>query len=124
MKTTVLAILNSASVLQGLSNTEMKLTTAYRVKKLCDECNIINAKFEEKRIELLKKHAKYDKKEDSYSFPDKDTKALNTFNKAINEVVAEEIEIIASPLTLEELGGIEVKPNQLSSLEWFLDDVG
>jgi len=120
MKVTVLNILNSKSLLETLSKSQMKMGVAYSVGKLLKEVQDITISFEERRNNLVKKMGKLDEKTGNYGFEDNE-KGLEQLNKKVKALADEEIDLSFSPILLKDLGDIETTPIEIAAADWFID---
>ena len=125
MKVKVEIIIGCSAILQTFSTTKMKIGTAYKIRKIIDECNIIFRESERRRIELLQElNAVPNKETKKYEFPKDNPEAENLFNSRVSEITNQEVEIDVPLVTIAELDnidGIEIEPALMDQIEWFLD---
>ena len=124
MKIKLTNILNAVPILQELGNTKLPIASAYKVRKIIAECNILTAAFDKERQALLKIHAVLSKDKKTYHFDKKKPDDLAAFNEAILKMTNEDIEIEIPKLTLKELEGhVDIEAGRLEATEWFLEEV-
>lgn len=125
MKVTINDILNAANIVRVLGNTPMKAKSAYKIVKLK---NIIEKEyntFQEIRDNVIKKYGEYDEngnlkiKDNNYIIKEE---CYNDFNREINELLNEEIDISVSPLEMNDFEEHTFTPNDMEALAPFIAD--
>ena len=119
MKLTNGKIYSAAGVLQKLSTTKLPIKVAYTLKRNIDRLNKPFKLINEQRVELVKKYGEpmKDKPEEFIVSPEK----REEFFKEFNELMDFEEEVDIRKLTIDELGDVEITPEELSIIEFMLD---
>ena len=114
MKLANSTVYNSIDSLTKLSNCDMPIKIAYKIKKNLDvlrnQANFIN----ERRNELINKYGKDGKIEQT------DTEAIKKFVNDFNELLAIEEDLEVTPIDVEGLEGIMLSINDLDNLAFML----
>lgn len=126
MTVTVQNIVESQEVMRVLSNKSLRGRTAFKVarllKKIEEELNTFN----DTRVKLIESYAKKDEDgnfvtndKNEYQF---DTENANKFVAEINKLLAEEIQIEANPIKIDELEDLDFTPAEMAQLEPFIEE--
>ena len=115
---------NIGSGLMEILKIELPVKPSYWLARIANKIGSEQKAFETTRMNLVKKHAKKDKKGNPLVIKDKDGKPTNNydvpdieaFNKEFNELTEQEIEINIDPIKLDALGDIKIKPVILAKL--------
>lgn len=114
MKLANSTVYNSINSLAKLSNCDMPIKIAYKIKKNFDvlkkQADFIN----ERRNELINKYGKDGKIEQT------DTKAVEKFVNDFNEMLAIEEDLEVTPIDVDSLEGIMLSVNDLDNLAFML----
>lgn len=111
-------ILNLQPVLQGLLDVKLPIKVAYRLNKLTNKLASEMKFYEEKRLELIKELGEKVKDKDG-----KETEQIQVlkenepeFYEELKKVLELEIEIDYEPISLTELGDIQIESKFISPL--------
>ncbi len=114
MKLANSTVYNSINSLAKLSNCDMPIKIAYKIKKNFDvlkkQADFIN----ERRNELINKYGKNGKIEQT------DTEAVEKFVNDFNELLAIEEDLKVLPVSMASLGDIMLSVNDLDNLSFML----
>jgi|APFre7841882654_1041346.scaffolds.fasta_scaffold154422_1 hypothetical protein len=116
MKIKLSDILNSKTILEKLGSTKFEdgLIIYYLIKNIKNLSNEVD-NFEKARISLVEKYGI--KKENGISEVTQENKDI--FNKEINAIVAEEVEVNIFPINPSKISGFT--PFELMPIEWLLE---
>lgn len=123
---TLETIINSADSLRALAQKELKGKTAYRVSRMLRELDKEYTLFNETRSELIKKYGAKDENgellvnENGDYTLEKDH--VDEFYKEINDLLRNEVELNANKIDINELAELNFTPNEMLSLEPFIDE--
>jgi len=116
---------NIGSGVMEILKIELPVKPSYWLARIATKIDSELKAFETARMNLIKKHAKKDKKGNPLVIKDKDGKPTNNFdvpdieafNKEFKELTEQEFEINVDPIKLDALGDIKIKPVILAKLE-------
>jgi len=120
MKVKLVVILNSVPVLRELNELDTKLSLAYKLKKIVDECQGVAVAFDEKRVKLATDMGGVLNKEKSHYVFKAKTKEVE-FNKAVEKLLDDDMEleiptIHATVLERE----LTIAASKIQFIEWFV----
>ena len=114
----VVDIVNSVPVINELMTLKMKISVSYKLKKIADEASIVLDQFNEARTELLTEFGTLDEAGTKYNFADGNEVK---FTEALNKYVDDDVKLTTPTISLAELDGVEIEPNKIGMIMWFLD---
>lgn len=113
----------SVNILNKISKASLPLITSFKIGKFFEKAQKELSLFEQKRIELVRKYAKKDKKGEVIEKDMKvDEKNLEDFSKEFNELGAIESEADFEKLKLSSLVNIELPPSDIGLISEFIED--
>ncbi len=119
MKITLGEILNGKNSLEKLISKEIKIKTAFKLSKLAKMVTEEMQLYEEQRIGLVKKYGdEPDEKGATAVKPENNQK----FIEELTELTGVEVELDFEPISVDELGDIEISAGDLSLIEKFLSE--
>lgn len=126
MTVTVQNIVESQEVMRALSNKQLRGRTAFKLARLLKKLEAELVTFNETRVKLIETYAKKDddgnfvtNDKNEYQF---DADNANKFVAEINKLLAEEIQIDANPITIEEIEDLDFTPAEMAQLEPFIEE--
>ena len=126
MTVTVQNIVESQEVMRALSNKQLRGRTAFKVARLLKKLEAELTTFNDTRVKLIETYAKKDddgnfvtNDKNEYQF---DTDNANKFVAEINKLLAEEIQIDANPIMIEEIEDLDFTPAEMAQLEPFIEE--
>ena len=114
----VYQIINSVGVLNEIMANKLPIAVSYKLKKVADEANIILEQFNEKRTSLLEELGTMNDAGTGFQFSDENR---DKFNEKLTIFGEEEVDVVMKKLTIDELGSVEIEPNKLTLIEWFIE---
>lgn len=118
-------LLNSVDSLKQLSNRPVKARLAYMAAKIIKEADVEVANFNEARLKLINQYSekdengtiKTDEKNNVLLIPDK----INDFNSELSDLLNTQIVFNTNKLKMEDLDELEFTPNEIITLEPFIE---
>ena len=126
MTITLQNILESQETMQQLSTKALRGRTAYQVARLIKKLETELTTYNDTRLKLIERYAK--KKDDgSYELNNNNEYQFTPENMQIyvgeiNNLLQEQIEIDANPLSLNDLEDLEFTPAEMVALEPFIEE--
>ena len=122
-KVTVERIFKSQQSLNEILNSNLKASVAYKLSRIAAKVSGEMKVFDEQRRKLVEKYGETDD-EGNTKVPES---SREEFNKEINDMFKEEIDIDLSKISVEDLvdskaNEIDVKGSTLINLDWLLKD--
>lgn len=125
IKIKIVDIVNGTEALQKLAKTELKAKLAWQVSKLLKTVEQEMQIFNDTRMSAVKKYGEKDENGELITDDNGNCKILDNnlalFNKEINELLNNEIEINANKLKISDLEEINFTPSEIAALENFID---
>ena len=118
-------MINGLPVFQILKTKELRARTAFAVARLIRDIEQEYKVFEQARKDIILKYAEYDENHELKLVNDNVTLApenIEKCNKELEELLATPIELNANYLTIDELDGIDLTPEQGFSLLPFINE--
>lgn len=121
MKIKITDLITSNAVLNELFSQKMNGAVAFKVSEIIQEMEYRLKTFEEVRTKLVTDNGGvYDEGKKKYNFENDETE--EKVNKEFEELIQQEVEIHARPLTLTDLDKIpEAQPLQMRVLRWAIE---
>src|SRR5690242_13513656 len=121
MKVKLAEIIDGVPSLNILAETKFPTKVAYRIKRLTDKLNPMLKTYEEKRVELVKEYGtEVESEKGEKSTQVTDSEKIPVFLEKLNELRAVEEDVDFEPISVKELGAVEVAPKDL--LSWIFTD--
>jgi len=119
MKVKANLIVSAVAILKTIDLTVMKLSTAYKVRKVLNECQVAIEDFESRRLKLAEKYGTLNEEGTKYDFgSDEDTEKFQAEMKALMD---DEINIKIKPIPVALLDDyISIEPVNIPFIEWFI----
>ena len=118
-------IITNNNLFREIHNKPMTARAAFKVARLIRELDKENEMFDKQRIEIIKQYAKRDENGDMVEENNQviiDENKLNEFEKEFNSLLETQVEVNAEKLNIEDLGDIQLTPQQTMSLEKFINE--
>lgn len=113
MKTTIKSILNATDTLSRLAERPLPVKQSYRLAKLVKSVKAEMSIYDSERIKLCERYGTLNKEKNNYDINDWDG-----FNKEINELQSQEVELDVKPI---DIGGLELTARDIISIEPFIE---
>jgi hypothetical protein len=117
MKIKLSAILDAMNAFRKLSDAELSLGTAYKLKRFTDEIQKELAFFDERRFAMVDKHGKFDT---NGAFVPTDAAHNIAFAGEFNELLRLEVEPSVEQFTLPPGENVKLSVNDINALEPFI----
>lgn len=118
MKIKLKEIINQADNIGKLSEMKLPIKASYRINRIISKILPDIKQYNEKRLEVIKELGIADEKNpEVYNVP---KEKLPEFTKQIEELLSIEVEIDLEPISIIELGEINIEPALL--VEWLFKD--
>jgi len=112
-------IFMSKDALQKLLQSDLPVKTAFRISRIAKKINDVFNDIEEQRIKLVNKLGEVQEGSDEIKVPpDK----LKEFHAELSSLLEEEIELDIEKIKLSELGDIKLRPVEIASLEYLIEE--
>jgi len=116
-------LVNGAEALGEIMQIKIPMVLSYKLSLFIKKINPEIEEYTKKRNELLAEHADpvldEDKKETG-QLKFKGEKAVEAFNKSINELLGQDVKIEIPEVKIEDFGDIKIEPKQLINLDWLI----
>lgn len=119
-------IIDSTDVLRKLAGENLRGRTAFQISKLLKKLEEELDLFNKTRVEIIKK---YGEKDDNGELKTDDNgnvkiveESVNAFNQEMLDLLNQEIEINANPITLDDLENINFTPAEITTLMPFIQE--
>lgn len=123
MKVKLGSLFASIQPFNKIAKANLPIVTSFRIGKFLEKAQKELTVFEQKRVELVKKYAKKDKKGEINEKEMKvDEKNLEAFQKDFEALAALEAESDFDKLKLSELINVELTPAEIGLVKEFIDD--
>ena len=127
IKVTLRDILNSMNVFNELVQKELPAKVAFNTERLSEQLQTEYTRFENARNNILQKYCEIDEETGNFKSDEKGDLlikdgCIEAFNKEVADLLDTELEINASPLTLDSLENLNFKPAQMMLLKDFIEE--
>lgn len=118
MKITIKDVVDTRITVGELLKQKLPIKIAYRISKLANKLASEYKFYEEKRLELVKEYGEKVKDDEGNETDNiQVTKKNETkFYEELNKIVDLEVEIDYDPISIEELGNIQIEPKLLNPI--------
>lgn len=118
-------ILNSIDTLQRLSQQNFKAKLAWQIARLVNAIESELQVFNQTRLNLITKYAQTDDEDKLVTDENNNyiikPENIDTFNSELNELINTEVELNANKISFKDLEELNFTPNDLSTLEPFIE---
>lgn len=123
---TLREILNSISIFGELAQKELPARVSFNVARISEQLSKEYSQFEKTRDEIFRKYCEYDEN-GGLKMTEKNEVSVKDgmegdFNKEVTELLDTEVEINASPLSLDSLESVNFKPAQMLAIQKFIEE--